>query len=355
MAGVEWSQHQLTRRRFLGGMTVTSLAVAGGGLLAACGKPEEVASGGASLQPVTTQLIWIKNVEFAGWWLAQENGFYEEEGVDPSFLPAGDTSVEAIVAGGSAEVGTSAVLSRAIDAIGQGTDFVIFGAQYQDSPDGMLSLPDNPIRRPEDIIGKRIGVQEGVTQEVDAVLKLAGLPVDYEPVRVGFDPDPLIQGDVDGYFCFVINQPITLEKKGIPSVVVSLGELGYRQYGNVMISTREWADENHDALVGYMRATIRGWEANNSDPEQGLQASLKVGKDLGLDEEQQRRENELQIPLMRSDVVAQKGLFWVDKETIAGPMYDALLASGRTDLPDVDEIVDLSILEAVYEGKTTVS
>ncbi|MGH9211698.1 MAG: ABC transporter substrate-binding protein [Acidimicrobiales bacterium] len=348
------------RRRFLRGATLLGAGALGGGgpLLAACGDSSSSSSsaggGDGGLDALTTQLVWIKNVEFAGWWVALLDGHYTDEGIDPEFLPGDTAAAEAVVAGGGAPIGISGVTSRITDAIAEGSDFVIYGVQYQNSPDAILSLPDNPIQTPEDIVGKRIGVQEGAALDVDAILLLAGLPVEWEPVRVGFDPDPLVQGDVDGYFCYAINQPITLDLQGIDNVVVTLSDLGNRQYGNLLFGERRFVEENHDLLVRHTRATIRGWEINNADPELGLAASLEVGQDLALDEEQQRRQNEAQIPLMESDTTRERGLFWVDKEEIGGPIYEALGQTRRTDLPDVDRLVDVTILEDVLQSGPTV-
>jgi len=78
-----------------------------------------------------------------------------------------------------------------------------------------------------------------------------------------------------------------------------------------------------------------------------------VVSDLALAEHQQTAENEAQIPLLQSDLTRAKGLFWLDPDFIAGPVYTALAASGRTNLPDVNDLIDLSLLEDAFGGKTS--
>ncbi|HEX2187139.1 MAG TPA: hypothetical protein VHN78_16725, partial [Chloroflexota bacterium] len=56
--------------------------------------------------------------------------------------------------------------------------------------------------------------------------------------------------------------------------------------------------------------------------------------------------------LIESDVTRAKGLFWLDAERIAGPIYKALEATGRTRLPKVEDFVDFSVLQDAYGGKT---
>jgi hypothetical protein len=65
---------------------------------------------------------------------------------------------------------------------------------------------------------------------------------------------------------------------------------------------------------------------------------------LGLDESQQIAENQAQIPLTQSAATRKHGLLWVDKERVRGPIYAGLRATGRTNLPDVDRFIDISLL-----------
>ncbi len=66
-------------------------------------------------------------------------------------------------------------------------------------------------------------------------------------------------------------------------------------------------------------------------------------------------EFEAQFPLMQSDLTEERGLYQIDLELLAGPMYDALEKGGRETLPEPDSLVDITVLEDVYEGKTSLS
>jgi hypothetical protein len=52
-------------------------------------------------------------------------------------------------------------------------------------------------------------------------------------------------------------------------------------------------------------------------------------------------------------VTEEKGIFWISAEELGGPMYKALRASGRENLPPVEEVLDLSLIEDAYGGKTS--
>ena len=128
-------------------------------------------------------------------------------------------------------------------------------------------------------------------------------------------------------------------------VVTMYSDLGLPLYGNVIYGDSAYIEENGDLMEGFLRASLRGWEENGEDPSVGAQLALDVyGADLGLDLEQQTRENELQQPL----VVGTYGdpLFWMDVELMNELMYPGLEAAGYTDLPAPEDYVDMSYLEA---------
>jgi ABC-type nitrate/sulfonate/bicarbonate transport system substrate-binding protein len=333
------------------------------GLLAACGDDNgggSGESGGAGPTSIRYQLDWLKNSEFAGFYIADTEGWYADEGLKVQFLPGADVaSHEAVVAGGGAEMGNSSFLSRAVDAVNAGSDLVVVGAGFQQSPIGLMSMPDSPIHTAEDILGKRIGLQEGATSEIQLILKLNGLdPEDWTEVPVGYDPTPLLDGKVDGYYAYLTSQPLTFEAQGMVEgkdfFAVSFQDLGWYQYGMLVITKREYLNANRDLVVGFVRATARGWEEAVKDPAKGVQLTMDVyGKDLGLDEATETAQLDAQLPLMQSDLTQQKGLYWMDMDLLSGPMYEALRKGGRDTLPEPTSLVDLSVLEDAYAGKTS--
>jgi ABC-type nitrate/sulfonate/bicarbonate transport system substrate-binding protein len=364
LTGWSLSRRELLRRAaFAGGVLALP-----SGLLAACGADEggggttggSTSGGGGGTTSIRYQLDWIKNSQFAGFYIADSEGWYADERLEVDFLPGADVaSHEAVVAGGGAEIGTSSFLSRIVDAVNAGSDLVVVGAGLQQSPIGLMSMADNPIQSAQDILGKRIGLQEGSTSEIRLILELNGLdPDNWTEVPVGYNPGPLLDGEVDGYYAYLTSQPLTFEKRGLVEgkdfFVVSFQDLGWYQYGMLAITKRSYLEDNRDVVVGFMRATVKGGEQAVADPAQGVQLTMKVyGQDLGLDKETETKQLEAQLPLMQSELTQAKGLYWMDLDLLAGRMYDALRKGGRDTLPEPDSLVDLSVLEDAYAGKTS--
>ncbi|MBV9581732.1 MAG: ABC transporter substrate-binding protein [Chloroflexi bacterium] len=345
----------LSRRELLRAAAVSTAAVAlGGSVFAAPALAAPIRT--ADAPPLNVQLLWIKNVEFAGYWLADDQGMYPQAGVAPNFLAGGpDVVVENVVAGGGADVGVTGGIGFVTDAIAAGSDFVVFATSFQTAPSGLLSLASNPIRTPQDLVGKKIGAQQGARQIIDAIFSINGLPAgQYTFIPVGFDPAPLVQGDCDVYTCFITNQPLTLKQQGIDYVTATYTSLNFPDYADILYAKRSFIANNRDALIAFIRGSVKGWQANIQNPDPAVQLAVnKYGADLALDPTQQAEENAAQIPLLQGPLTQSKGLMWLDPDFIAGPIYSALKASGRTNLPDVSQLVDVSLLTDAFSGQTT--
>ena len=309
----------------------------------------------AADKPITMANGWINNIQHAGYWVAVEKGYFAAAGIDAKHLAGGPNAPQPLitVSAGKAQLGSANWLPF-LDAVGQGNDFVVIAANFPISAAGLISLPGKPITKPADLVKAKIlaqGPNEKTT--IEATLALNNLPVEYEFIPAGFSPEPLLAKQGDAYFCFVTNQPITLERLGLKQdkdfIVTRFEQLGYRVPTTLLFAPREMIQRERPLLVAYLRALIKGWLENEKDPAYaaGLVIS-KYGADLGLDLKQQVRQNELQVPLTRAP--GEPRLFMVPAEQVPGSMYAAARASGRTNLPEPGRIVDMSLLAEAHVG-----
>ncbi|WP_150306555.1 ABC transporter substrate-binding protein [Planctomonas psychrotolerans] len=328
---------------------VTALALSG----CAAGGATATTEDGEELTTIRVSLGWIKNVEWGGFWIADQNGYYEEEGLDIEWIGGGPNapSTMATVAAGDADLGIVPSTQQWLQTFAAGNDWTAIGALFQESPGALVSLADDPVRSAEDLVGATVLGQEGTQINYDAAFTIAGLEPDYEFIPVGFDIAPLVEGQGKAYTAYATNQPIMLEEQyGLAPddyVVTLYADLGMPLYGNIVYGDSAYISDNGDDMEAFMRASIRGWQENGEDPSVGAELSVtEFGADLGLDLTQQTRENELQQEL----VVGEYGdpLFWMDPETMRDVMYPGLEAAGYTDLPAPEDFIDMSYLEAAY-------
>jgi ABC-type nitrate/sulfonate/bicarbonate transport system substrate-binding protein len=352
------------RRLFLRRSGMTGLVLFGGGsaLLAACGDDDDsttssattaaggtAAPGTADYGTLEYQFSWIKNVEFAGMYLADTNGYYKAEGFSSVNFTAGGPNVsqDAIVASGKAFIGISTP-DIAAAAINGGAPNIILGAQYQKNPFCVMSLADNPIATPEDMYGKKIGVQsvnEPVWQAFLTANNLDASKIEVVPAQ--FDPQPLVAGETDGWFSFITNEPNLLKMQGIDTVNMLLNDFGYPLVSEVYIVTKESLENEREKIKAVLRADIRGWWDSYKDPSAGAKLAAEVyGKDLGLDAEEQTLESEAQNELIFTEETMKNGLFTISDTLLEETM--ATLALAKIEIDQAD-LFDLSVIKEVYE------
>jgi ABC-type nitrate/sulfonate/bicarbonate transport system substrate-binding protein len=348
------TSRNVTRRRRL--ISTAGITVVAALSLAGCAGGDDTAAsegGGEDLTTIRVSLGWIKNVEWGGFWIADQKGYFEEEGLDIEWIGGGPNAptTMATVAAGDADIGIVPGTQSWLQTFADGNDWTAIGALFQESPGALVSLASDPVRTAEDLVGETVLGQEGTQINYDAAFKIAGLEPDYDFIPVGFDIAPLVDGQGIAYTAYATNQPIMLEEQyGMAPedyVVTLYSELGMPLYGNVVYGDSEYISANGDDMEGFLRASIRGWEENGEDPAVGAELSVnEFGADLGLDLEQQTRENELQQEL----VVGEYGdpLFWMDPALMTEVMYPGLEVAGYTDLPAPEDYVDMTYLEAAH-------
>ncbi|MFJ3673606.1 ABC transporter substrate-binding protein [Streptomyces sp. NPDC090106] len=333
----------LSRRTLLG--AVSGLGAAG--LLSACGGVAAGSSGGGS---VRTQLSWLKDVTFAGHYIADHEGYFRSEHIKGALVPGGpsvpDTVTPAVA--GAADVAL-ADFAAVIAARAQGADLVAIGAVLQTSPGGFVSLASRPVRTAKDLVGSRIGLSPGSEVLVEAILRLNRLPVRYTRVPVGSGTAALTKGQCDVMACYVTSQPLALKAAGHDVVAVTQSDLGMPDYALVMAARRSDIDKRRDDYVGYLRAVARGYRRNLDSPALGTKLTLEVyGKSLGLDPGITAAENLAQNHLVTNAYTDVHGLCAVDPEQLSAHVYPGLRARGTKTLPPVPELLDGSLIAEAH-------
>jgi ABC-type nitrate/sulfonate/bicarbonate transport system substrate-binding protein len=348
------------RRHFLNrgvalGAGVAALSVGGSTLLTACGSSSSKAassSGSKDFGTLVFQLSWIKNVEFAGSYFADKNGYYKKGGFSGVTLLSGGPSVsqDAVVASGKALVAMSTPDITA-GAILKGAESVVLGAMYQKNPFCVMSLAKSPINNPKEMIGKKIGVQainQGVFNAFLQANNLKASQMNVVPVQ--FDPTPLANGQVDGWFSFVTNEPNLLKEKGIDTVTFLLNDYNYPLVSQVYVALKKSVDEKRDALKAFLKADITGWHDTLKDPAGGAAlAASTYGKGLGLTVDEQTLESEAQNKLILTDRTKTDGIATLTSEMIDENIHTLGLGGIKI---TAKQLFDTSLLDEVYKDNS---
>jgi len=309
----------------------------------------------AQLVPFTVAFGFLQNYEYAGSYIADDSGLYAKAGLDMKFLGGGPNAPapEVSITSGEAVVSYESNTSRLFSYLAKADDIVIIGQQSQEAPNGLLSLAKHPVRTADELKGARIIAGAQNKASIGALMTINGVK-DYTFVPGGADVGPLLAGQGDAMLAFATNQPITLEQQGLKEgtdfFFTPFSELNYHLISDVVIVSKAYLESNRDDVVNYMAATIQGWEEQLKDPAKGAKLAVeKYGADLGLNLEQQTAAAKAAIPYMTSELTKSKGLFAIDPAAIEKNVYPGLTLAGITNLPDVNKVIDTTVLEDAYK------
>lgn len=328
----------ITRRHFASVLLAAGAAV-GAGALASCSTEPRSGNG------ITVQLSWLKDVSFAGTYIALERGYFDRAGLRVELRAGGpNVVVPTVVAAGTALIGMASTDVTAASRK-SGSGLRVIGARFQRNPFCIISLPAHPLNAPQDLVGKRIGVSPTNTLAFQSFLAVNGIAADtVRQVPVQFDVTPLISGEVDGVLGYYTSQPNILAGQGVAPAVMLLSDHGYSLFENVYIVNEQELDRNRDIVTSFMRAEQRGWQDNLTNPALGVDLTMGRfgGKDAGLDAATQARENDSQNALIKP--AAEIQLLGMSPTGIAANL-DFL--RNRLKISVDDSLFDTSVLAAL--------
>ena len=189
----------------------------------------------------------------------------------------------------------------------QGAKLKTVAATFQKNPFCIVSSAGKPINSPQEMKGRKIGVQASNENVFKALLN-----------TVQYDPTPLPKGEVDGWVSYVPNEPITLEAAGFKNTNFLFADFHLPLVAETLVVRQETIDNERDKLKAFIKADIQGWYDAVADPAgSATLAVTKYGKDLGLDEAEQTLEAKAQNGLVVSDDTKANGLLTMTDELIA--------------------------------------
>ncbi|GAB2663495.1 hypothetical protein GCM10027169_27430 [Gordonia jinhuaensis] len=343
-----FDRRSFLRYSMIGGAAAGTLGASG--LLAACSSGGSSSSGsGSEATNPKVQLSWEKNVEFAGEYMAIENGHFKNAGVGTPELIAGGgsgTGVETGLTANKIWIGTSAPLLTA-PVILKGSKLMSVAATYQKNPFCIVSPASKPINTPQDMKGKKIGVAAGNTSPFKGLLAANDLTEnDVQVVSVQYDPTPLKTGQIDGLVAYITNEPIALTSQGFANHTFLFADHGLPLVAETLVVRQETIDKERDKLKAFIKADIQGWYDAVLDPEKAVSLAVdNYGKSLGLERDQQLAEMKAQIALIVNADTKANGLLTMTDELID----ENITALGKAGYKlEANQIFDMSLIKEVY-------
>jgi len=268
---------------------------------AAMGSLLTLGSGSAAMaEDLTLQLKWVTQSQFAGYYVAKDQGFYEEEGLDVTIKPGGpDIAPPQVIAGGGADViidwMPSALASRE-----KGVPLVNIAQPFKRSGMMLTCRKETGITSPDDFRGKTLGVWFfGNEYPFLSWMSKLDIPTDggdngVTVLKQGFNVDPLLQKQADCISTMTYNEYWQVIDAGIPAE-----ELVVFQYEDQGVATLEdglyVAEENLedpafvDKMARFLRASMKGWQWAAENPDAAADIVLENDETGAQTEKHQRR------------------------------------------------------------------
>lgn len=252
--------------------------------------------GCTELTPVKLQLQWFIQAQFAGYFAAQDQGFYEAQCLDVQIVEGGvDIVPQQQLADGAVDFALSWV-PKALASREAGANIVNIAQIFQRSGTLQVSFKDKNITTAADFKGKKIGNWGfGNEFEIFAGLTKAGLDPakDVTLVQQQFDMLGLLSGDIDAAEAMTYNEYAqVLEAKNPATGALytkdDFNVVSYEQEGVGMLQDAIWADGNrlsdpayHDTAVKFVAASIQGWAFCRDNAEACRDIVVAKGSKLG--------------------------------------------------------------------------
>lgn len=249
---------------------------------------------------LTLQLKWVTQAQFAGYYVALDQGFYDAEGLDVTIKPGGpDVAPAQVIAGGGADVVLDWMPS-ALATREKGVNLVNIAQPFKSSGMMLTCRKDTGIKSPADFKGKTLGVWfYGNEYPFLSWMSQLGLPTDGSAggvtvLKQGFNVDPILQKQADCVSTMTYNEYWQIIDAGL-----SADELVVFKYQDQGVATLEdgiYVMEDRlkdpafeDQMVRFVRASMKGWKWAEENPDKAADIVLENDGSGAQTEKHQRR------------------------------------------------------------------
>jgi len=213
--------------------------------------------------PVTLQLIWKYQFQFAGYIMAKEKGFYDDEGLNVTLkeFEVGKIPTDEVKSGRAQfGIGYSGLI---LENLNNHQNFIQLFALCQSSPSMLQTIEGKGIKKLSDIKGKKLLIYDNDRiASITSMLYSAGIQRDdiqyVMATKEGLDEILDDTADmVEGYSTIT---PYHLKKMGYKPIAFYPKDYGYDFYGDILFTTKEYEKSNPIVVQNFYKASLKGWE-----------------------------------------------------------------------------------------------
>lgn len=263
-----------------------------------------------SPEELSIMLDWYPNAVHSAIYVAQEKGYFEDEGLNVKIeMPADTNDPLKLAATGKVDLAltyqTQVAMSRA-----EGIPVVSVAALVRHPLDVVMFKKETAIKTPKDLEGKTVGYPSTILSEALVATMVKNDGGDFNKVKmtdVSWDLMPAVATDkVDAIIGGYINHEyLLLKKEGYNMDTMKLADYGVPDNYELVLATGEKTlAKKKGSIEKFWRAVTKGQEDVKKNPEEGLQVLLDhENESFPLDKEVESKSLETLLPLMEDSSV----------------------------------------------------
>ena len=233
--------------------------------------------------PVQLTMGFIPNIQFAPIYVALEKGYFTDAGFDVVLEYGNEADAVALIGAGEQTFaiasGEQILLARA-----QGLPVVYVAAWYDEYPVGVVSLSEERIRVPENLVGADVGLPGLYGANYIgfvALLSNAGLTEDdVTLLSIGFNQvEAIVTGQAQSAVIYLANEPVVLRSQGYDVDVIRVAD--YMQLvSNGLVTNEETIAENPEMVTAFIGAMLKGIADTVDNPIEAYEISKNYVENL---------------------------------------------------------------------------
>jgi diguanylate cyclase (GGDEF)-like protein/PAS domain S-box-containing protein len=212
------------------------------------------------LTPITLQLKWRHQFQFAGYYAAIAQGYYKEAGFNVKLKEASAqiNPIDEVLSGRSDfGIANSELMLYHLN----GEPVIAIAAIIQHSPVVLMSIKASNILSPQDLIGKKLMYPIGDygANTLGILLKEGIQKSQIESIPLSYDIEDLITHKVDAMVGYVTDQPFLLQARGLEYNLIDPRTYGIDFYGDVLFTHQKLVEDSPEKVERFKAATLKGW------------------------------------------------------------------------------------------------
>lgn len=284
------------------------------------------------IKEINVGLSWIHEAQFAGYYVADQYGYYEQEGIKVNLYPYNDEDLAQELINKKYDF-VILQTDSLIEAREKGLPVKAIFADYRIIPTVYFSKKSKGITKPQDLVGKKVGIAYSEKYPLIAMLKLNNInPDNVTIVDREYTYDKLANDEYDVEAGWITDGDTVKNLIGDYNAI-SPADFGVNWYADLLVTSDGMLESDPELIKSFLRATSKGWEYAVEHIDEA--ALLTKGYDIEADDEHLKFVLSISSPHIHT---GSNRLGWMDEkvfQNVQDILYDQDVIKNKININDI--------------------